>query len=166
MGQLRHVLVHTARRLRVVDGDAEEEWIEGEPGESGPTTVAGDPFPVVLFLPLGTEDTGRPRSKQVSRPTLLWEPVNADTGATIDSITADDELLLVAPELALDEEGVVIMGATTYGSGAYGAPGGTYGQLAATTAEGSRWMVDGAPQPFGPPGRVIGVQAIVKQVRG
>lgn len=140
MGQLRHVLVHSARRLRVED-DTEPEWIEGEPGD-GPRPVAGEPFPVVLFLPLGTEETARPRSKQVARPTLLWEPVNANTGAAVETITADDELLILAADLA------------PYFEQAPDEPDGT-----------GRWQIDGAPQPFGPPGTVIGVQAVLKQVR-
>lgn len=140
MGQLRHVLKHVARRLRVVD-DVSVDWIEGEPGD-GPEPVKGPGFPAVLFLPLGTEDTARPRSKQVSRPTLMWEPVNADTGAAVEVVSPDDELLIFAPELA-----------------------GSFAQEPDEPAGTGRWMVDGAPQPFGPPGRVIGLQAIVKQVR-
>lgn len=140
MGQLRHVLVHRGRRLRVVEDAGAVEWIEGEPGE-GPAAVPGPVFPVVLFLPLGSEDAG-PRSKKITRPTLMWEPVNADTGEPVEPVTADDELLIDAPDLAAWFEQ---------------APGEEPGV--------GRWQVDGPPQPFGPPGSVIGVQATLKAVR-
>jgi hypothetical protein len=140
VGQLRHVLVHRARRLRVEEDAGAAEWIEGEPGE-GPAPVPGPEFPVVLFLPLGSEEAG-PRAKTITRPTLMWEPVNADTGETVDAVTADDELLIAATDLASWFEQ---------------APGEEPGV--------GRWQVDGPPQPFGPPGTVIGVQATLKQVR-
>jgi hypothetical protein len=136
VGQLRHILVHTATPIRTVeDGDA-VEWIEGEPGESGPEPVRQDAFPAVLFLPQGSEESDHPRSKKVSRPTLLYEPINADTGEAVPELTADDELMVEAVELAQW-----------------------------TGATEARWQVDGTPQPFGPPGRVIGVQVTLKQVR-
>jgi hypothetical protein len=91
----------------------------------------------VLFLPQGTEEQGQPRSRKFSRPTLLYEPVNADTGAATPDLTGDDELMVLAPELAQW-----------------------------TGADEARWQVEGTPQPFGPPGRVIGVQVTLKQVSG
>lgn len=131
MGQLAHVLVHTATLLRYEeDGVA---WIEGEPGD-GPEPTLGESFACVLFLPLGTEDDSGARSRKVSRPTILWEPPAR--------LGADDELLILAPELADHFEQ------------APGRPVGT-----------GRWQVDGEPQPFGPPGKVIGTQATLKQVR-
>lgn len=141
MGQLRHVLVHAARRLRVEEDEDAATWIEGEPGE-GPRAVPGPEFPVVLFLPLGQEDSGQPRSRKVTRPTLLWEPVNADTGEDVEPVSPDDELLIEASDLA------------------------PYFEQAAGEEPGiGRWQVDGAPQPFGPPGAVIGAQANLKAVR-
>lgn len=137
MGQLRHVLVHVATPVAFVEGEPDDEWIEGEPGEAGPEPVPGVAFPAVLFLPQGQEDSNRPRSQKVSRPTLLYEPVNADTGVPVAKLSADDELMVRAPELAFW-----------------------------TGAEEARWQVDGTPQPFGPPGTVIGVQAVLKQVSG
>lgn len=144
MGQLRHVLVHTATPVEYVEDAAAVEWIEGEPGASGgPEPVRGAPFPVVLFLPLGTEQEDRPRSRKVTAPTVLWEPVNADTGAEAPVLDADAELLILAPELK------------GYFEQVDGEPEGT-----------GRWQIDGNPQPFGPPGRVIGVQARLKAVTG
>jgi hypothetical protein len=133
VGQLRHVLVHVATPVRFEDG-SDGEWIEGEPGEGGSEPVAGDEFPCVLFLPGGSEDSGQPRSRKITRPTLLFEPVNADSGAAV-AVSADDELLVRAPEMAF-----------------------------LTGAEEVRWQVEGQPQPFGPPGTVIGVQATLKRV--
>jgi hypothetical protein len=142
VGQLRHVLVHRARRLRVEEDDDAAEWIEGEPGD-GPQAVPGPEFPVVLFLPFGQEESGQPRTRKVTRPTLMWEPVNADTGEAVEPVGSDDELLISAEELAAWFEQV---------------PGEEDGV--------GRWQVDGQPQPFGPPGIVIGVQANLKAVRG
>jgi hypothetical protein len=57
-------------------------------------------------------------------------------------VDKEDELLIEAPELASFFEEVE----DSPGVG--------------------RWQVDSVPQPFGPPGEVIGVQATVKQVAG
>jgi len=127
--------------MRVEEDEDAPEWIEGEPGD-GPSAVAGPQFPAVLFLPLGQEEAG-PRARKVTRPTLLWEPVNADTGEAVDPPGPDDELLISAPELA-----------------------GWFEQAPGEEDGVGRWQVDGPPQPFGPPGTVIGVQAILKAVRG
>lgn len=143
MGQLRHVLVHRATPVEFVEGtDEPTQWIEGEPGIEGPTGVRGTPFPCVLFLPLGSEDEGQPRSRKVTRPTLMFEPFDFD-GAPVEPPSAEDELLIAAPELAASFEQ------------AEGEEPGT-----------GRWQIEGTPQPFGPPGRVIGYQATVKQVEG
>lgn len=152
MGQLRHVLKHSARRLAYVEVTPETvlDWVEGEPGggdeddppeEGGPGPLISGSFPCVLFLPLGTEDApSEGRTRKVSVPTLLWEPEGAAEVAVPD-IGADDELLIAAPELA------------------------AYFEQAEGEEEGvGRWQVDGRPQPFGPPGRVIGAQARLRQV--
>jgi hypothetical protein len=137
MGQLRHILVHTATPVRFEEADAgAATWVEGERGETGPEPVLRDAFPAVLFLPGGSEESDHPRTKKITRPTLLYEPVNADTGQPVPELTAEDELMVEAPELAQ-----------------------WTGEVEA------RWQVEGTPQPFGPPGRVIGVQATLKQVR-
>lgn len=140
MGRLRRRLVHTARRVRVVDDvpTDEDDWIEGEPGDA-PAPQVSAAFPVLLFLPLGTEDDDRPRSRKVSRPLMLWEP----QGDGVPQIAADDELFILAPELA------------GFFEPATGEPAGT-----------GRWQVDGRPQPFGKPGSVIGAQANLKAVTG
>lgn len=70
------------------------EWIEGEPGD-GPEPVDGLSFPCFLFLPLGTEEAA-PRSRKVSRPTVMWDPAEV----VGDAPGADDELFITAPEYA------------------------------------------------------------------
>lgn len=108
-------------------------WIEGEPGD-GPEPVDGPQFPCFLFLPLGTEAPG-PRSRKITRPTVMWDPAEIAGGK---DPRADDELFIVAPELA------PVLGAGSF-----------------------RWQIEGAPQPFGPPGQpVVGVQANLKRVDG
>lgn len=141
-----HILVHTATPVSYVEGAPGDEWIEGEPGEGGPTPVEGVPFECVLFMPGpgGAEDNPfKPRT--VRRPTLLYNPdrgiVDSVRGLIGDGsdveLTAEDELLIDAPELA---------------------PW-TGGQTRA------RWQLDGDTQPFGPPGIVGGVMATLKMVK-
>lgn len=122
---------HAAVSMTYAEGPDEAEWIEGEPGD-GPETVPAAAFPCFLFLPLGQEEPG-PRSRKVSRPTVMWDPAEV----TGDDPTADDELVIEAPEYA-----------------------------PVTGAAAARWQVEGSPQPFGPPGGpLVGVQATLKQVR-
>lgn len=137
MGQLTHVLVHVATPMEFVEGDT--DWIEGEPGD-GPEATPGTDFKCVLFLPLGTEDEGEPRARKISRPLLMWEPVNVD-GDALTPVTANSELLIVAPELA-----------------------GSFEPVDPDAPGTGRWQIEGAPQPFGPPGSIIGFQATLKQV--
>lgn len=68
---------------------------------------------------------------------LDWEEGAGD----VIALGPDSELLIFAPELA-----------------------GHFAQAADEAAGTGRWQVDGRPQPFGPPGSVIGVQAALKQV--
>jgi hypothetical protein len=147
IGQLRRVLVHVATPLDYVEGTAAGVWIEGEPGASGPEPTRGPTFPCVLFLPGGSEDDAQPRSRKITRPTVLFEPVRPDdwpdAAGTAIALDADSELLISAPELA------------AWFEQAKGEPAGT-----------GRWQVQGRPQPFGPPGSVIGGQATLKQVEG
>ena len=134
------MLVHVATPVEYVEGDEAGEWIEGEPGAEGPTPEKGVAFSCVLFLPIGTEDEGQPRRRKVTRPTILFEPEDVNGGA-MDPPSADHELLIAAPELAASFEQ------------AAGEPPGT-----------GRWQIEGTPQPFGPPGSVLGYQATVTQV--
>lgn len=148
-GALGDLLVHVAIPTRYEEDPGVGEWIEGEPGPQGPEPVTGVAFPLVLFLPLGTEEapgTESPRGRKVSRPTIMFEPLRPlgwpQQPGTPITLGADDELLIFAPELAQFFE-----------------------QVAGEAIGTGRWQVEGAPQPFGPPGEVIGVQANVKQVR-
>lgn len=147
-GEIRHVLVHFATPVRYEEGLDAETWVEGEPGAEGPVPMRGVPFPCVLFLPLGQEETpggDSPRGRKITRPTILFEPVRPsdwpEAGGSPIVVGADDELLVFAPELA-----------------------GHFAQAANEAVGTGRWQVDGRPQPFGPPGTVIGVQATLKQV--
>lgn len=145
MGELAHILVHAATPVRYTEGGSDtpaDQWIEGEPGADGPEPIKGEPFACVLFLPLGAEESpgaDSPRPRKSSRPTIMYETPRADGTAVV--LSADDELLIAAPELSAHFE-----------------------QAEGEAAGVGRWQVDGRPQPFGPPGEVIGVQANVKQV--
>lgn len=110
-------------------------WVEGEPGATGPEPIRGMGFPSVLFLP---NSTGEAEVEQSWKPRAITRPTLLFDPAYVtgEQPGKDDELMILAPELA-----------------------------GWTGAEEARWQVDGVPQPFGPPGRVMGVQATLKQVR-
>lgn len=134
MGRIRHVLRHRAVPLSLVEDDSDpDEWPEGEPGE-GPEPTEGTEFRCILFLPTGTEDDNPFRPRNITRPTLLYEPVD-ELGADLP-LEAAHELRVTAdreppPARALIE---------------------------------GRWQVDGDPQAFGPPGRTIGMLANLSRV--
>lgn len=140
-----HILVHTATPVSYVEGIEGDLWIEGEPGDGGPTRVEGVPFECVLFMPgPGGEETNPYKPRVIRRPTLLYNPdrnvVDATRGLIGDGsdieLTHEDELLIAAPELA------------TWAGGEAQA----------------RWQLEGDSQPFGPPGRVGGVMATLRRV--
>lgn len=140
-----HILVHTATPVEYVEGVAGDEWIEGEPGEGGPTRTEGVPFECVLFLPApGGAEANPYRPRVVRRPTLLFNPTRnlVDAGRHLvgDSspiaITDRSELLIDAPDLRPWTAG----------------------------ENPSRWQADGDAQPFGPPGTVIGAMATLVAV--
>lgn len=127
---LENVLVHKATPVRMSRTGG---WVEGEYVEE---PVAGTPFDCCVFLPLGQE-SGAGRGRQVREPTLLYGPLN-DAAAPV-ALSAEDELLVVAPELNVAE-----------------------GRAADAQV---RWMVNGAPQPLGKPGDdVIGFQATLRRI--
>lgn len=127
---------HTAQPTRVEENRAVPagQWIEGEPGNVGATPVPATTFPCFLFLPQSGESEGGERSW---RPRSVRRPTIMFDPAEVTGKQPgkEDELLITAPELA----------AFTGGSPA-------------------RWQVEGIPQPFGPPGVVIGAQVALKQV--
>lgn len=126
---------HVARVLRYPEGGV--VFIEGEPGD-GPEPAPGVPFACYLFLPLGQEDAA-PRGRKITRPQVMFDPVEMAGGEAAPS--ADDELLILAPELVAFYRSVD------------GEPGV------------GRWQITGAPQPFGPPGvQVIGLLAELSAV--
>lgn len=140
-----HILVHTATPVSYVEGVEGDQWIEGEPGEGGPEPVEGVPFECVLFLPSpGGEEANPYKPRVVRRPTLLYNPdrniLDATRGLIGDGsdieLSAEDELLILAPEL-----------------------------VPWTKAARARWQLEGDSQPFGPPGSVFGAMATLLQVR-
>lgn len=130
-----HILVHLGTPVSYEE-DAGAPWIEGEPGTAGVRAVDGVAFPCVLFLPGPGGSADTPyRPRVVRQPTLLLNPIY-DDGITPVVLTSEMELLVAAPELA------PWTGAST-----------------------ARWLVAGDAQPFGPPGTVLGIQAILRQVK-
>lgn len=138
-----HILVHVATPVSYVEDGAAMEWLEGEPGTAGIVPTQGTPFACVLFLP-GPGGAGADvhRPKVIKTPTLLYNPIRdlSKPGVPADHtpivVTDEMELLISAPELAQ------WMGGTSP----------------------ARWLANGDGQPFGPPGKVYGVQASLQMV--
>lgn len=133
---LEDVLVHVATPVRMKAAlTAAEDWIEGEFAEEPDAT--GTPFACCLFLPQGTESSGSGRTRKVTEPLLLYGDLDQDGDPV--ALKADDELLIVAPELNVAQG------------------------LAADASV--RWMVNGAPQLFGRPGdEPLGGQITVRRI--
>lgn len=126
--------VHTATPLVYAEAGTDDAWVEGERTSEGIEPVSGVPFPCALFLPAagGAQNTPT-RLRQVTVPTLLFNPLRAD-GSVIE-LGNETELMITAPEFE------PWLGAPVV-----------------------RWQVQGRPQPFGPPGSVIGVLATLQRV--
>ena len=135
MGLPLRILKHTASPAALRSGARSGAWVGGAPvGTGDPAREAG--FPAVLFLPdeAATSDT------EVSwRPRQVRQPTllydPARVPAGVEQPTKDSTLFVSAPELEPWTGGVEV-----------------------------EWQIDGAPQPFGPPGRVIGVLVRLKAV--
>lgn len=131
------MLRHTAAPLALLEDDASEGWVEGEPGDEGPRPIAAPAFPCFLFLPNVNEADAAELSwrpgRAITRPSVMWNLADV----VGDQPKQGVELLITADDLA----------AFTGGSPA-------------------RWIVDGLPQPFGPPGRAFGALATLRQVVG
>lgn len=134
MGRLSHVLKHRATP-QVLAADDEGEWEAGERG-AGAAPQPGVAFACMLFLPAGVEEANPFRPRNITRPTLLYEPTNVAGGDV--ELRMEMELTLVAANEAPPARALL---------------------------EG-RWQVDGDPQAFGPPGRTIGMMTNLQRVRG
>lgn len=129
---LQDVLVHRATPMKRTLADP-FSWADGERPDA---QVAGIPFDCLLLLPAGTEDNAG-RGRKVTAPTLFYGDGD-DTGAPI-ALRAEDELLVVAPELNIaqgDPENLAV-----------------------------RWLVNGAPLVLARPGDdAIGAEVKLRRV--
>jgi hypothetical protein len=130
------ILVHVATPLVTREG-ADTEWIEGERGEVGTVDrELGVPFACVLFLPGVPEADGGEQS---------WRPRNITRPTLLYNLRRKDRtevalrkehrLSIAAPDLA------IVLGVAD-----------------------AEWQLDGAPQPFGRPGRWFGAMATLRRV--
>ncbi len=101
--------------------------MEGERAAPAPVPVTAAIFNCCLFIPLGGESESAAGKREVSRPQLLYLP--EDQAGVPVVLREEDSLLVTAAELNLARG------------------------LAETFQE--EWRVDGAPQPFGPPGELL-----------
>jgi hypothetical protein len=131
------LLVHTATPLEYEETQGSTpEWIEGEPGPSGGgAPTPGVPFPCVLFMPGGGGDAPNPYRRRTVEQPTMLYNITRPDGSTI-VLELESDVLISAPEL-----------------------------VAWTGSDPARWTLVGVPQPFGPPGSVIGAQATLRQVR-
>jgi hypothetical protein len=129
------ILVHSCRvEADVADQDA-VQWVEGTPGATGVVPELGVAWPCVLFLPLVGEEA--PAAQRGFRPRAVQRPTLLfNPGDVVGrSPSKDVRVLIHAPDLAPWTGGDDVL-----------------------------WEVDGIPQPAGPPGRPLVVQATVKRV--
>lgn len=116
--------------------DGVAEWIEGEPTAGGLAPTNGKAFPCVLFIPRSSGAAADQYRLREVRVPTMLFNPLRPDGSVVD-LSHEDELMIDAPEL------------TPW-----------------TGANPARWLVDGMPQPFGPPGTVLGVLATLRQVVG
>lgn len=129
------ILKHTATPVSYLEDESSSTWIEGERGVQEPEPIVGAPFKCVLFMPgPGGRQDSEYRPRTVRAPTLLYNPTRPDRTPVV--VLAENELSIDAPELAPWIGGV--------------SP--------------ARFQCDGDPQPFGPPGRVFGLQATLRLI--
>lgn len=131
-----HILVYVATPLEYVENQGSPTtWIEGEPGPHG----GGEPVPGVPFRCVLFLPLGGEQQNPY-RAKVIKVPT------LLYNPTRDDE----TPVVITDESELDILAA----------------ELAPWTGgETVRWLAVGDGQPFGPPGRVIGVQLTVRQVK-
>lgn len=129
------LLAHTATPVSYPEVQSSPaQWIEGEPGPTGVEPVQGIPFPCVLFLPSPGGSADTEYRPRVVRRPTLLYNPTRDDDSVV-VVNAEDELLVEAPELA-----------------------------PWTGADVVRWLAEGDPQPFGPPGLVYGLMATLRRV--
>jgi hypothetical protein len=137
---LGDVMVHLATPIETTtDGN----WEEGEPDE---IRAPVEPFDCFYMQGRGASETPNvPRGRRkVEQPTILYE-AERDDGSLIQ-LSAEDEIVIDAEE---------VLGIAAYGMELEG------DQIA---IPGVLFQVDGDPEPFQPPGEVIGYEARLKRV--
>lgn len=128
------LLVHTAVPVTYDEGTP-VEWIEGESGPAaGGEAVEGVEFPCVLFLPGPGGQQDNPYRQRVVRTPQIMFNPLRADLTTV-VLGKSSEVLVTAPDLA-----------------------------AYTGANTVRWLLQGDAQPFGPPGTVYGLLALLTRV--
>lgn len=131
---LQAPMPHVATPITYSDSGDLHEWIEGEPGADGLEPAQGQPFPCFLFLPSGGGAADTTYRLRTVQTPQMLFQPMRGDGSII-ALEPESELLISAPELS-----------------------------PWTGAPVARWMLNGRPLPFGPPGQVIGVLATLRQV--
>lgn len=143
---LGDVMVHSATPVSTTDGEA-ATWVEGEPDED---RTAGPAFDCFYMEGRGaSEQPAIPRGRRkVEQPTILYEP-ERDDGSVIH-LVAEDEIVIDPG----DDDGLWAV---------FGGAGQTV-TVGEEEVPGVLFQVDGDPEPFQPPGEVIGYEARLKRV--
>jgi hypothetical protein len=144
---LGDVTVHTATPILTTTSEDEDTWVEGEPDE---TTSFGVVFDCFYMHGRGaTEQPAVPRGRRkVEGPTIIYESERDD--GSIVQLVAEDEVVIDPG----DDEGIWAV---------LGGEGQTV-KVGNEEIPGVRFQVDGDPEPFQPPGEVLGFQARLKRV--
>jgi hypothetical protein len=143
---LGDVTVHIATPVSTEQSTDAEEWVEGEPDEN---EVAGESFDVFYLHGRGAAEENAPRGRRkIEGPTILFESERDDGEFVV--LAAEDEVII---DPADDDDLWAVLGGT--------------GQVVTVGDDqipGILFQVDGDPEPFQPPGEVLGFQARLKRV--
>jgi DNA mismatch repair protein MutH len=132
---LADVCIHRATPLETrLDTQATGTYLEGERDDETPAPAAVGKRFACVLFLPLGGEEPNPFRRRKITRPTLLFLPTAEDGSAV-SISADSELLIEAPDLAAFTGGAQV-----------------------------RWQVDGDPQPFGPPGEVIGAQATLSKV--
>jgi hypothetical protein len=143
---LGDVTVHLATPVSTEQGTDPKDWIEGEPDE---VQVAGTSFEVFYMHGPGASEENAPRGRRkIEGPTIIYEAERND--GEFVSLVAEDEVIIDPAE---DEDLWQVLGGA-----------GQVVTIDGVGIPGVLFQANGDPEPFQPPGEVLGFQARLKRV--
>lgn len=143
---LGDVTVHSATPVSTEQSTDPETWVEGEPDEK---LVAGVLFDCFYMHGRGAAEVDVPRGRRkIEGPTIIYES-ERDDGSFV-TLAAEDEVII---DPADDDDLWQVLGGP-----------GQVVMIDGDEIPGVLFQADGDPEPFQPPGEVLGFQARLKRV--